>query len=134
LPSEIIARLPTERGAAAELKKSPRSRSGISFGAGLMTQLHDDADSVISSGLVGKREEDLFIKGEETSPQSSAKSANHQSSDFTLSRMGLSSEEAEGLLLQHGYNEIIEKRTCAIVKLLKFFWGQPFMIEIAAIL
>ncbi len=48
---------------------------------------------------------------------------------------GLSQAEAEKRLTQYGPNEIAEKKTNALLKLLSYFWGPiPWMIEVAVIL
>jgi H+-transporting ATPase len=48
---------------------------------------------------------------------------------------GLSSEEAQRRLEQYGPNELEEKTTSALVRLLEHFWGPiPWMIEVAAVL
>ena len=48
---------------------------------------------------------------------------------------GLSQSEATKRLAQYGPNEIEEKKTSAILKLLSYFWGPiPWMIEVAVIL
>ena len=48
---------------------------------------------------------------------------------------GLSSAEAKSRLDRFGANEIAEKKTNPILKLLSYFWGPiPWMIEVAAIL
>jgi len=48
---------------------------------------------------------------------------------------GLSKEEAQRRLEEHGYNEIEEKKVSPILKFLSYFWGPiPIMIMIAAIL
>src|SRR5271170_3665452 len=48
---------------------------------------------------------------------------------------GLSQAEARKRLIQHGPNEIEEKRTNALLKFLTYFWGPiPWMIEAAVIL
>ncbi|MBE0619073.1 MAG: plasma-membrane proton-efflux P-type ATPase [Burkholderiales bacterium] len=48
---------------------------------------------------------------------------------------GLSQAEAQKLLAQFGPNELAEKKTNALLKLLGYFWGPiPWMIEVAAIL
>jgi H+-transporting ATPase len=48
---------------------------------------------------------------------------------------GLSRAEAQRRLAEHGYNELPEKETSALRRLLGYFWGPiPWMIEIAAIL
>ncbi len=48
---------------------------------------------------------------------------------------GLSQAEAEKRLARHGPNEIEEKKTNALLKLLSYFWGPiPWMIEVAVIL
>lgn len=53
--------------------------------------------------------------------------------DATLD--GLSTDEAARRLTHYGYNELPEKRTSPIVRLLSAFWGPiPWMIEVAAIL
>jgi H+-transporting ATPase len=53
--------------------------------------------------------------------------------DATLD--GLSTAEAAHRLTRYGYNELPEKRTSPIVRLLSAFWGPiPWMIEVAALL
>ena len=48
---------------------------------------------------------------------------------------GLTDAEAKKRLTQYGSNEIVEKKTNAILKFLSYFWGPiPWMIEIAVIL
>jgi magnesium-transporting ATPase (P-type) len=48
---------------------------------------------------------------------------------------GLSSEEANELLGQFGYNELPEEKVNLYLKFLTYFWGPiPWMIEIAALL
>jgi len=48
---------------------------------------------------------------------------------------GLSRAEAQRRLAEQGYNELPEKETSALRKLLGYFWGPiPWMIEIAAVL
>ncbi len=48
---------------------------------------------------------------------------------------GLSDAEAKKRLTQYGPNEIEEKKTNALLKLLSYFWGPiPWMIEIAVVL
>ena len=51
------------------------------------------------------------------------------------SREGLSQAEAKKRLAQYGPNEIEEKKTNALLKLLSYFWGPiPRMIEVAVVL
>jgi H+-transporting ATPase len=48
---------------------------------------------------------------------------------------GLSQDEAQRRLQEHGYNELTEKKANPILKFLSYFWGPiPWMIEAAAIL
>ncbi|MDR3529706.1 MAG: plasma-membrane proton-efflux P-type ATPase [Rhodopila sp.] len=48
---------------------------------------------------------------------------------------GLSQTEAEKRLIRYGPNEIVEKKTNVLLKLLSYFWGPiPWMIEVAVIL
>ena len=48
---------------------------------------------------------------------------------------GLSDAEAKKRLSQYGLNEIVEKKSNALLKLLSYFWGPiPWMIEIAVVL
>jgi len=48
---------------------------------------------------------------------------------------GLSDAEAKKRLTQYGANEIVEKKTNALLKFLSYFWGPiPWMIEVAVIL
>ena len=48
---------------------------------------------------------------------------------------GLSQSEAEKRLIQYGPNEIEEKKTNVLLKILSYFWGPiPWMIEVAVIL
>jgi H+-transporting ATPase len=48
---------------------------------------------------------------------------------------GLSAAEAKKRLTQYGPNEIAEKKTNALLKLLTYFWGPiPWMIEVAVVL
>ena len=48
---------------------------------------------------------------------------------------GLSQEEAERRLAQHGYNEIPEEKANPFLRFFSYFWGPiPWMIEVAAIL
>jgi H+-transporting ATPase len=48
---------------------------------------------------------------------------------------GLSQAEAQRRLVQHGYNELPEKKTNPILKFLSYFWGPiPGMIALAALL
>ena len=48
---------------------------------------------------------------------------------------GLSEAEAKKRLSQYGLNEIVEKKSNALLKLLSYFWGPiPWMIEIAVVL
>jgi len=48
---------------------------------------------------------------------------------------GLTQAEAERLLEQVGYNELVEEKTSPILKFLSYLWGPiPWMIEIAALL
>src|SRR5271155_300337 len=48
---------------------------------------------------------------------------------------GLSQAEATKRLAQYGPNEIAEKKTNALLKLLSYFWGPiPWMIEVAVVL
>jgi H+-transporting ATPase len=48
---------------------------------------------------------------------------------------GLTQAEAKKRLLQYGPNEIEEKKTNALLKFLKYFWGPiPWMIEVAVVL
>ncbi|MEO6382575.1 MAG: HAD-IC family P-type ATPase, partial [Nitrobacter sp.] len=48
---------------------------------------------------------------------------------------GLSQAEAKKRLTQYGPNEIVEKKTNALLKLLSYFWGPiPWMIEVAVVL
>ncbi len=48
---------------------------------------------------------------------------------------GLSQAEAQKRLIEHGANEIAERRTNALLKLLTYFWGPiPWMIEVAVVL
>lgn len=48
---------------------------------------------------------------------------------------GLSPEEAQRRLAQHGYNELVEETASSLLKFLSYLWGPiPWMIEIAAIL
>jgi H+-transporting ATPase len=54
---------------------------------------------------------------------------------LSSSEKGLPSAEARSRLEQYGYNEIVEKKTNPLLKLLSYFWGPiPWMIEVAAIL
>ena len=54
---------------------------------------------------------------------------------FSASADGLSDTEAQQRLAENGYNEIAEKKTSPVLKLLGYFWGPiPWMIETAAIL
>ncbi|MFX1297491.1 MAG: plasma-membrane proton-efflux P-type ATPase, partial [Promethearchaeota archaeon] len=54
---------------------------------------------------------------------------------LSTSNEGLSSSEVTQRIQEFGYNEISEKKTNAIIKFLKYFWGPiPWMIETAAIL
>ncbi len=54
---------------------------------------------------------------------------------FSSSASGLTDKEAQKRLEETGYNEITEKKTSPLLKLLGFFWGPiPWMIEVAAIL
>ena len=54
---------------------------------------------------------------------------------LSSSERGLTDSEAKERLQLYGPNEITEKKTSAIVKLLGYFWGPiPWMIEIAAVL
>ncbi len=54
---------------------------------------------------------------------------------LSSSEKGISTIEAGERLKEHGYNEIIEKKTNPILKFFKNFWGPiPGMIEIAAML
>ncbi|KKG10304.1 plasma-membrane proton-efflux P-type ATPase [Methanosarcina sp. 2.H.A.1B.4] len=54
---------------------------------------------------------------------------------LSSSERGLTASEAKERLRLYGPNEITEKKTSAIVKLLGYFWGPiPWMIEIAAVL
>ncbi len=51
------------------------------------------------------------------------------------SPVGLSQAEATRRLAQYGPNEIEERKTSAILKLLSYFWGPiPWMIEVAVVL
>jgi len=48
---------------------------------------------------------------------------------------GLTGEEAAKRLVQYGANEIVEKKTNAVLKFLRYFWGPiPWMIEVAVVL
>ncbi len=48
---------------------------------------------------------------------------------------GLATQEAQERLARHGYNELVEKKESALLKLLSYFWGPiPWMIEAAAAL
>ncbi|MDR3623518.1 MAG: plasma-membrane proton-efflux P-type ATPase [Chlamydiales bacterium] len=52
-----------------------------------------------------------------------------------FSSEGLNSSEARERLIQYGLNEISEKKTNILLKVLSYFWGPiPWMIEIAVIL
>ena len=54
---------------------------------------------------------------------------------LSSSERGLTDSEAKERLQLYGPNEITEKKTSAIVKLLGYFWGPiPWMIEVAAVL
>jgi len=54
---------------------------------------------------------------------------------FSSGVEGLSDKEAQKRLAEEGYNEIVEKKTSPVLKLLRYFWGPiPWMIEVAAIL
>jgi len=55
--------------------------------------------------------------------------------ELKSSPAGLDPDEAGRRLAQYGYNEIAEKKTSPILKLLTYFWGPiPWMIEAAALL
>lgn len=48
---------------------------------------------------------------------------------------GLTQAEAQGRLVQYGYNELAETTTSPVLKFLSYFWGPiPWMIEAAALL
>ncbi|KKG15650.1 metal ABC transporter ATPase [Methanosarcina sp. 2.H.T.1A.6] len=54
---------------------------------------------------------------------------------LSSSERGLTDSEAKERLQKYGPNEITEKKTSVIVKLLGYFWGPiPWMIEVAAVL
>jgi H+-transporting ATPase len=54
---------------------------------------------------------------------------------LNTSPQGLTQAEATSRLAQYGPNEIAEKKTNLLLKLLSYFWGPiPWMIEIAVIL
>jgi len=54
---------------------------------------------------------------------------------FSSSEEGLSASEVRQRVEHYGYNEIVEKKTSPLLKLLSYFWGPiPWMIEVAAIL
>ncbi len=55
--------------------------------------------------------------------------------DLDTTREGLADDEARNRLGTYGYNEIEEKRTNPVLRLLGYFWGPiPWMIEAAAAL
>jgi len=54
---------------------------------------------------------------------------------LNVTQGGLSAAEAQHRLTSYGYNELPEKRTNPLLRLLSSFWGPiPWMIEVAAIL
>jgi H+-transporting ATPase len=54
---------------------------------------------------------------------------------LNTSSAGLSQAEATARLAEYGANEIVEKKTNPLLKLLSYFWGPiPWMIEVALIL
>ncbi len=81
-------------------------------------------------------------KQEQEEPGASLKQANVTSLSLAALQVhleatldGLSTAEAERRLTHYGSNELPEKRTSPIVRLLSAFWGPiPWMIEVAAIL
>jgi len=53
----------------------------------------------------------------------------------TTSAQGISANEAQQRLAEHGFNELPEERANPLLKFLSYFWGPiPWMIEVAAIL
>ncbi|MGK0496228.1 MAG: H+-transporting ATPase [Neptuniibacter pectenicola] len=59
----------------------------------------------------------------------------HTASESAPVNGGLSSDEANRLLTEHGPNEIIEQKESPLRKILSYFWGPiPWMIEAAAVL
>jgi H+-transporting ATPase len=55
--------------------------------------------------------------------------------ELGVSADGLTNSEAQARLARHGYNELPEEKTNALLKFLSYFWGPiPWMIEAAAIL
>ncbi len=56
-------------------------------------------------------------------------------SKLSSNKEGLTDENTEKYLQEHGYNEITEQKKNPVIKFFSYFWGPiPIMIEIAAIL
>ena len=64
-----------------------------------------------------------------------ASSLQSMETELGVSADGLTNSEAQARLARHGYNELPEEKTNALLKFLSYFWGPiPWMIEAAAIL